>query len=129
MAKVTIMGDAIQLKTSLTRKEIERVKAFTPEALKLFDTEGNEVFSIDISHASLSKYGVCFCSEDAEGKMFMTMDNPVLDHSDVEKEREEVIRRFAPILNKLETVEANVEAAKESLEQMEASVTESVVFA
>ena len=129
MAKVTIMGDAIQLKTSLTRKEIERVKAFAPEALKLFDTEGNEVFSIDISHASFSKYGICFCSEDAEGKMFMTMDNPVLDHSDVEKEREEVIRRFAPALNKLETVEANVEAAKESLEQMEAAVTDSVTFA
>ena len=129
MAKVTIMGDAIQLKTSLTRKEIERVKAFAPEALKLFDTEGNEVFSIDISHANFSKYGICFCSEDAEGKMFMTMDNPVLDHSDVEKEREEVIRRFAPALNKLETVEANVEAAKESLEQMEAAVTDSVTFA
>ena len=129
MAKVTIMGDAIQLKTSLTRKEIERVKAFAPEALKLFDTEGNEVFSIDISHANFSKYGICFCSEDAEGKMFITMDNPVLDHSDVEKEREEVIRRFAPALNKLETVEANVEAAKESLEQMEAAVTDSVTFA
>ena len=129
MAKVTIMGDAVQLKTSLTRKEIERVKAFAPEALKLFDTKGNEVFSIEISHANFSKYGICFCSEDAEGKMFMTMNNPVHDHSDAEKEREEVIKYFAPAISKLETVEANVTAAKESLEQMEASVTESVVFA
>jgi hypothetical protein len=129
MAKVTIMGDAVQLKTSLTRKEIERVKAFAPEALKLFDTEGNEVFSIDISHANFSKYGICFSSEDAEGKMFMTMNNPVLDHSDAEKEREEVIKYFAPALSKLEAVEANVTAAKESLEKMEASVTESVIFA
>jgi hypothetical protein len=129
MAKVTIMGDAVQIKSALTKSEFDRVKAFAPEALKLFDTEGNEVFGISMGNANYSKYGICFCAEDAEGKIFMTMNNPVIDHNDAEKERTEIIKYFAPAISKLEAVEANVTAAKDSLEKMEASVTESVVFA
>lgn len=129
MAKVTIVGDVVQLKSDLTKEEITRVKAFAPEALKLFDEDKNEVFAIDIGNASYSKYGICFCSEDVDGKVFMTMDNPVLDHSDAEKEREEVVKYFAPVLHKLNVLEENIISAKETLEEMEASVNESVVFA
>ena len=130
MAKLKIMGDVLQIKSELTAKEIERVEAFAPKALKLFDNEGNEVFGIAYPvNASWSKYGVCFCSKDDEGKVFMTTNNPVLEHDDPEKERTEVIKKFAPVLNKLEAIEAQVAAAKDALEEMEASVTDSVTFA
>ena len=128
MAKLKIMGDIVQITTDLTRKEIERVKAYAPNALKLIDTDGNEIFGVEIGDAFYSKYGICFSSESAEGKMFMTTNNPVLDHSDVEKEREEVVRIFAPIVSKLQAVEAGVTAAKEGLDAVEAEVRESVVF-
>lgn len=123
-----VMGDTIQLSTELTKEEVARVKNYAPEALKLFDNEGNEVFGVEIGHASCSKYGICFCSETAEGKLFMTTDNPVFDHSDPAKERERLIRHFAPIISKLQAVEANVNAAKDSLESMEAAVQDSVEF-
>ena len=122
------MADMIQLSTDLTKDELERVKNFAPEALKLFDNEGNEVFGVGIGDASYSKYGICFCSETAEGKMFMTTNNPVTDHSDPAKEREEIVRYFAPIINKLQAVEANIAAVRESLDAMEASVQDAVTF-
>ena len=129
MAKLTIMGDMIQLKSDLTREEVERVEAFAPEALKLVDNDGNEVFGVSVGNASFSKYGVCFCSTDADGKLFMSMDNPVLDHADQEEERKAVIKYFAPMLSKLEAVEANVAGARAALEDIEQSVESSVVFA
>ena len=128
MAKMKVMGDMIQLSTDLTKDELERVKNFAPEALKLFDNEGNEVFGVGIGDASYSKYGICFCSETAEGKMFMTTNNPVTDHSDPTKEREEIVRYFAPIINKLQAVEANIAAVRESLDALEASVQDAVTF-
>lgn len=129
MAKVTIIGDIVQIKSDLTRKELERIKTFAPEAVKLFDKDDNEIFGIDFGHASFSKYGICFCSEDSEGKLFMTTDNPVLDHSDKEAERIEVTKYFAPIISKLQAIEENVASVKDTLEGMEASVADSVVFA
>lgn len=128
MAKIKVMGDVIQLSTELTREELERVKNFAPDALKLFDTEGNEVFGVGIGDASYSKYGICFCNETAEGKMFMSTNNPVTDHADPTEEREAIVRYFAPIINKLQAVEANVAAAKETLDSMEAAVQDSVEF-
>lgn len=129
MAKITIVGDMIQIKTDLTKSDVERVKTFAPEALKLFDNEGNEVFGVDMGDACYSKYGVCFCSEDADGKLFMSTDNPVSDHSDPEKEKEEVTKYFALLINKLRAVEANVQGAAETLTAVETEAKEAVVFA
>lgn len=128
MAKLSIMGDTVQITTDLTKEVIKRVEDYIPEALKLFDTEGDEVFGVAIGNASFSKYGICFCSENAEGKMFMTTNNPVLDHSDSEKEREEVVKCFAQVLNNLKQVEENVQEVKAELDGIEASVQESVTF-
>ena len=128
MAKMKIVGDIIQLKSDLTKEQFKRVEAFAPESLKLYDEEGNEVFGIAVGDACYSKYGVCFCSEDAEGKLFMSTNNPVTDHSDPEKEREEIVKKFAPILNKLQLVEANILSAEEYLGEIEASVRDSVTF-
>ena len=129
MATLKIMGDALQIKSELTGEQIERVKTFAPEALKLFDTEDNEVFGVEYpADASYSKYGICFCNTDSDGKVFMTTNNPVRDHDDPEKEKEEVVKRFALILNHLNMVEANVAEARAALEQMESAVTNSVTF-
>lgn len=128
MAKMTVMGDTVQLTSDLTKEELVRVASYAPEALKLFDKDGNEIFGVGIGDASYSKYGICFCNETAEGKMFMTTNNPVVDHSNAEKEREELVRYFAPIISKLQKVEANVASAKDALDTVEAAVRESVTF-
>lgn len=129
MAKVTILGDMVQIKSELTSAQVERVKAFAPEALKLYDEDGNEIFGVDEGNASFSKYGICFCSEDSEGKLFLTTNNPCVDHEDADKEKKIVVKTFAPILAKLKAVEENIAACEHDLDELEASVTDSVVFA
>ena len=128
MAKMTIMGDTVQITSDITKEELDRVESYAPEALKLIDKDGNEKFGVGFGNASYSKYGLCFCSETAEGKLFMTTNNPVLDHSDVEKEREELVRCFAPVISKLQLVESQVASAKEALDAVETAVKESVTF-
>lgn len=128
MAKLNVMGDTIQITSDVTREEMERVERYAPEVLKLFDDEGNEIFGVGIGNASFSKYGVCFCSETTEGKLFMTTNNPVLDHSDADKERKAIVRHFAPVLSKLQAVEANVSSAMEALDEVEAEVEEAITF-
>lgn len=128
MAKLSIMGDTVQITTELTKETIKRVSDYAPEALKLFDEEGNEIFGIGVGNASCSKYGICFCSEDANGKLFMTTNNPVTNHADPEKEREEVIRCFAQMLSKLKAVEENVADGAEAIAEIESDVRDSVTF-
>lgn len=129
MAKITILGDTLQIKSELTREDIDRVADLVPEALKLYDKNENEIFGIELGDASLSQYGICFCSADANGKVFMTTNNPCLEHGDPEEERKAVIKHFAPLLSKLEAVEAKVAEAKEAVGKMEASADASVVYA
>ena len=128
MAKLSIMGDSIQIKSTLTKKEVLRVQKFAPEALKVFDEDGNEVFGIGLGSASCSQYGICFSSVDSEDKIFMTMENPIRDHSDTEWEKKQIVEFFAQTLYKLELVEANIADAKAELERIENDVEGSVTF-
>lgn len=129
MAKVKVLGDMMQIKSDLTGAEFERIESFAPEMLKLVDDEGNEVFGVSRGPAFYSKYGVCFCSEDAEGKLFMSTNNPVVDHTNTEKEKEEVVKAIAPIINKLNAVEKQIKNAGEILTAIETEVKESVEIA
>ena len=54
MAKLSIMGDTVQITTDLTKEMVQRIKDYAPEALKLFDSEGNEVFGVGIGDANVS---------------------------------------------------------------------------
>lgn len=129
MAKVKVLGDMMQIKTDITAKELERVQSFAPEMLKLTDEEGNEIFGVTRGDAFYGKYGICFCSEDAEGKLFMSTNNPITEHGNAEEEKEEIIKQLAPILHKLQAVEAQVKSAEEILTAIETEVRESVELA
>lgn len=129
MAKVKVLGDMMQIKSDITGKTFDKVEKFAPEMLKLVDDAGNEVFGITRGDAFYSKYGICFCSEDAEGKLFMSTNNPVTNHGDAEKEKDEVVEKLAPIINKLNAIEKQILAAEEMLTAIETDVRESVEFA
>ena len=129
MAKVTIMGNTCQITTELTRADVERVQAFAPKALKLIDPEDkSEKFAVGLGAPSCSKYGICFGDENAEGELFVTLENPITDHSDKEREQTELTKYFAVLLNMLNTVEAQVVSIKDQLDTMEAEVKDSVTF-
>ena len=129
MAKVKILGDMLQIKSELTENEVKRAESFAPSALKLIDEDNNEIFGVSIGDAFYSKYGICFCNTDADGKLFMSTNNPCTEHEDAEKEKETIIKKLAPIISKINAVEEQVKACNAALESIENEVRESVEFA
>ena len=129
MAKIKVLGDIIQITSAITEEQFERVKTFAPEAFIMKDADtGEEIFGVSRGSAFYSKYGVCFCSVDSEGKLFMTTNNPVSDHSDRDAEMQEILKVFAPIMAKLNMIEENVLNVTESLTEMEEEIKSSVEF-
>lgn len=125
MARLNVMGDALQIKSRLTKAEIERALTFKPEALKIKDEENNEIFAIALGNASISQYGICFPSTDAEGRVFVTADNNI-DHSDPVAEREYLTRNFATILDKIDQVETQVSLVSGELKNIEERVARNI---
>ena len=129
MAKIKVMGDTVQICSSLTTEEIKKAKFYAPKALELRDENGEPYFAIGIGNAHYGKSGVMFSSTDHEGKAFMTTDNPVTnDHSNREAEQEILTRTFAAIVAKLKQVENQVLEAVDEIEDFEIETAEAIVF-
>ena len=128
MAKIKVLGDAIQLSTTITGEEMKKVQRHAPDALKLKDADGNETFAIGRGAAHYSEYGITFCNEDFEGKLYLTTNNPVTEHTDKAAEKERIIERFAPILSKLREIEKAVNDATAAVNALEEEMTDNVVF-
>lgn len=74
MAKVTIVGQAIVLTSTLKLEDIKKVKKYRPDALILKGGEdGKEpIFAIGVGSSDVNKYGVSFEKESRDGG-FATM--------------------------------------------------------
>ena len=126
MATLKVLGDVIQIKTELTEKDYKKISNYAPEALKVKDDKDNELFGISMGDAHWSKYGIAFCSTDADGKLFMTTPNPVQDHSDPKEEKEAIKELFAQTIFNLEIVEANFDKIKTELAAIEQNAAASI---
>ena len=80
MAKFTIAGNALVITSDLKLSDLETVKKYRPNALKLMGGENNkeELFRIDTgsdANGGISAYGVCFgaATHDAEKKACITV--------------------------------------------------------
>lgn len=129
MAKLKVMGDTIQIVTSIAAPLIQKAKAYKKEALQLVDEDGNAYFGIDFGPAHYSKGGVVFSSTDFSGCAFMTSNNPIVnEHNNQEYERTVITEEFAEILNNLNKVEAQVLEAINEILEIESSIQNSIEF-
>jgi len=119
MAKLKVLGDTIQIKSDLTEADFKKVQNYAPEALKLKDEQGNELFGISLGDAHWSKYGIAFCNTDADGKLFMTTNNPVSNHEDPAAEKKAIKELFATVLFNLEAIENFFSQIKAELDEIE----------
>lgn len=95
--------------TKLTKVAIEKLAKHAPEALKLKDEEGNDVFAIGFGTTpSITKYGICFDKVDSEGKALVTI-NATMENSEIAEE-------YASILMQVKSIEAAAENAYRTLE-------------
>ena len=129
MAKLKVLGDSIQIKIDLTEADFNKVKNYAPEALKIKNEEGDEVFGISKGNAHWSKYGVAFCNSDAEGKLFTTVTNPVCEHGDPAEELKKIKEEFAQTIYFLELIEQNFTEIKTELDAMEQNAERSIEMA
>ena len=129
MAKIKVMGDTVQICSSLTVDEIKKVSFYKPECLNLVDGNGDAYFGIGVGNAHYSKHGVMFSSRDFEGKAFMTTNNPVTnEHTDRGAEKELLTKTFAGIIANLEAIEEQVYSAMEEISVIEATTANSIEF-
>ena len=129
MAKIKVMGDTVQICSSLTVEDIKKAKFYMPTALELRDEKGEPYFAIDMGNAHFGKNGIMFSSKDHEGKAFMTTNNPIVgDHSNRAMELEALTKKFAGILNNLSLVEEQIEEAMCTIEDIEMDTAEAIMF-
>lgn len=129
MAKLKVLGDMIQIKIELTESDFNKVKNYAPDALKVKNDNGDEVFGISMGDAHWSKYGVAFCNTDSDGKLFMTTNNPVVEHSDPAEELKVIKEKFAQTIFFLEMIEKSFDSIKTELNAMEQNAERSIEMA
>jgi hypothetical protein len=104
----------IVFNTKLTKEAILKLSRHCPNALKLKDAEGNDVFGLSFGEsASISDYGICFNKVDNEGQALVTITGS-LDNN-------EIADRYAGILIKARELETR---ALETYEALEADLLE-----
>lgn len=104
--------------TELTKEAILKLQKHNPDALKLKDDNGDEIFAISFNDASLSDYGICFDREDSDGKALLTITATMTN--------EELAEEFASILMKAKLVEQRALASHRELTEMLAEVANSI---
>ena len=98
----------IVMSTELTREAMLKLARHNPDALKLKNEDGDDIFAITCGDSSLSDYGMSFDKEDSEGKLLLTISG-IMDNSEIAEE-------FAVVLKNLKVVEAQALEAYRVLE-------------
>lgn len=105
--------------TKLTKIAIEKLTKHNPDALKLKDEEGNDIFALAFGKtASISEYGVCFDKEDSEGKALITLSGIM--------ENKEIAEEYAKILINIKKIEEQAVEAYRILERDLANIVNSI---
>jgi len=93
MAKARILGTSVTITSAIKVADLKTLAKFKPEALKLIETVGSakeEKFSVALGTnpitPSVTKYGVVFNSENADGYAEVTLPIPTSIAADKRKE-------------------------------------------
>lgn len=136
MAKITIAGDAYVVTSSKTLESIQTLEKYRPNALKLFETNPENgkreaVFAVGTTagQGSINAYGASFCSvaHDGSGLATITLPLPAVPAGgDVKKAVAEAVGVAIINLNK---VEAQIDAALDSVRSEKNAVMETITVA
>ena len=126
MAKITLLGDALQIKSTITEKTLKKAQKYCPKACKLIDEDGNELFAIGKGNASCSNHGILFPSADPEGRLFTTIMLNNLPHESYAADRELIKDEFAITLHNLLKVETQIMDTLETINMIERSVEDAI---
>jgi len=128
MAKITIVGDAVVITSSLKLEDIQMVQKYRPSALILKGGEDGKkpIFHLGAveSNGGISKYGADFDSETRDDEKLATMTMIYHGDGDIKEDVAESIGMWVMTLNKLEeTIPQVIEEIRAEKERVLASIT------
>jgi hypothetical protein len=109
MAKITVVGDVYVITSGKKLEDIKLVERYRPNALKIFDEDGNEVFVVNTNgDGYIGKFGVTFAQEARDGSKAAVITMPIPKNVQDAK-RYAVNELGAPLMN-LNKIEAGLDA-------------------
>lgn len=129
--KISLINGAYALTSDIKAEDIEFLEKNNPEALKLTDKEGNEIFAVSYKEgkSSVSPFGVTFGSKSLNdsGKAVVTGNIPQSVTAD--KAKEYVAEIVAPVVENLETLEKSISEAANKARAARAKLISNITVA
>jgi hypothetical protein len=126
MGKVTIAGNSYVVTSTVSRADLEMVKKYRPDTLKIVDDETKEVlFRVSIGSDSVSGFGISFGGVSNDDDKLATATLPI-PHA-VEDAKEYVIDIAGLALTMLEKVEGKVADVLKDIKADHDVIAESIV--
>lgn len=125
MAKITVVGKAVVVTSTLKTKEVEMVKKYRQDALTLYEGEGKDkqaVFLIETGNGvgSIGAYGIEFNGTNADG--FATVTRLLPDGLNAEDVKEWVSDNIGVPTLKLGRLEASIPAVAAEIATEKATI-------
>ena len=131
MAKITIVGNAVVVTSSLKFEDLVKVAKCKPAALHLKDEKGEkDVFAIGVTDGvgSLTSVGVLFDGATRDDNGFATITMATRFEGSNEEMKEAVADEFGGALASLAKLEATIPAVVEEINNARAEVMEQIQF-
>lgn len=128
--RVAIIGGALVLTSSLKVEDIDVLKKYAPDALRVKDEEGNDVFAIAYSEGnpSINNKGIVFAgtSLTGEGNATLTVNIDTEGETGVEAIKDAVADIIAVPAKYLAEIEANAPAVLADVAEKRAQLKNSI---
>ena len=117
-ARALVLGCACIILSSLSLEDLMRYCVYHPDALRMKDDKGEEIFSIDLddSPGSISSEGAVFSNvSTGDGKATITC----LISPKMKDRREMILDKYGTALRRLDELEARLRAGLPELDEIE----------
>ena len=129
MSILKTVGLAVVITSALGCADIEKAKRFAADSTKLLNEKKEPIFAVTVGESiALSKNGVQFSDDNAEGKAQLTVMVPEFTGISNEEKAELIKWEFAPILANINKVEAQILAETAAIDATLTETMASVVI-
>lgn len=127
--KIAIAGDAFVITSDIKKKDFDLLKKYKPEALKIVDEDGNDVFSIEYSEGnpSIAKFGVTFGGVTRNNSAKLTLTGII--PTNVADAREYVADTIGGVMANIKTIEDNVGGSATDVANARKALIDSITMA
>lgn len=131
MAKITVVGSMVIVRSTLTLEEIALVEKHRPDALAIKDEEGEVVFRVGTTKGTgaIGAYGVSFGESSRDDKKNAVVTLGIADLGEDEDIREIIADELGAPLAKLNKIESGIAEVIEGIKAEKQAVIDAITIA